>query len=380
MLNLRAELATSIEAMEAVGEAWTGLAETCGEPYAQPGWVLAWWRHAAPARSAVRTVFIWDGSTLVGVLPMALQRRWGIPVLRLAGAGVSSRPAMPVLPGFEQRAAEAGVPALLESAPRPRVVLFEGLPGGSPWPSLFESLWPHGRRRSGYTVDEPTLHPTVSSAEEWFAAKSRNYRQKMRRGSAKLTEAGATFVRSDASTDWEELVTAFAALHRSNWEDRGGTGVLSDSVEQMIRSAARTMAPDHLAAWSLVAGGEFVAVHLVLTAGDTATYWLGGYDPEWERLQPSLIGLHHFTLDAVAGGYRTISFGSGAQPYKYRFADDTATLRWSAIGAGVVGRLAAAAFLLPGRLVEFAARVVPPRIKRRIRMAWGAIRALDPRR
>ena len=66
---LSCELVVDVAALEARRTEWDALADACGLPGMTSAWVLAWFRHVAPADVAPRIVLVRDGDTFIGVAP-----------------------------------------------------------------------------------------------------------------------------------------------------------------------------------------------------------------------------------------------------------------------------------------------------------------------
>src|SRR4051794_17582534 len=73
--SLRAVVVSDPEQAAEYEAAWDELAVSTASPYSAPAWMLAWWRHVAPARAQLRLVFSFDGSDLVGVAPFWSRRQ-----------------------------------------------------------------------------------------------------------------------------------------------------------------------------------------------------------------------------------------------------------------------------------------------------------------
>lgn len=76
-----------VQGLAAQIEGWEALARAAAAVFAAPAWALAAHRHAGRGTAVVVTAH--DGSTLVGLLPLALRHRYGRPVLAFMGAGPS---------------------------------------------------------------------------------------------------------------------------------------------------------------------------------------------------------------------------------------------------------------------------------------------------
>src|SRR5262249_32582994 len=163
-----------------------------------------------------------DDNRLIGLGPFFLEDTEGPTVrTRLLSSPVTYRTEPLAIPGREVEVGRAMVQALGQSHPRPSVLQLEGIPAGSPWPKALAQGWPGGRR--AWMLEEksepaPTLSLTSNHFADWFAAKSRNFRQQMRRSQRHLEQMGAhtRFVE-----DPGELTRALAdlcGLHHARWD------------------------------------------------------------------------------------------------------------------------------------------------------------------
>ncbi|MGH2754721.1 MAG: GNAT family N-acetyltransferase, partial [Actinomycetota bacterium] len=182
------------------------------------------------------------------------------------------------------------------------------------------------------TIPAPVLQLRATSFDDWFAGKSSNFRQQMRRGRRKLEEEGAVFRMSRDVDELARDLQAFAELHHSRWDERGGSRALSPAVEVMLLEAGRTMlSSGGFRLWSLEIAGRIVSSHLFLAAGGEVAYWLGGFDEQWAAQKPSMQVLLEAVRHAWASGDERVDLGGGGQDYKYRFTDQREMLEWSTI-------------------------------------------------
>ena len=320
---MRAELVVDASRLESFREEWDALAEAAGQPYAAPGWLLPWLRHAAPSDAALRTVAVTDEEGLVGIAPLMTDPAGGYAAL---GSGACSGVEPLARPGVERPVAEAIAQTLASSEPAPRAVAFEGLSARSPWPGLIAAAWPGAPAEVVLDRTERGPFARGDSYETWFAARTAHFRKRMRRARRELEERGATFRLSGADD-----LDAFAALHRERWADRGGSGVLTPGVEAMLAEVARELGPERFRVWVLEAEGEPVAAEIMIAAGTTSTFWLGGFKETWRSAQPSIQTMLRALEHAFESGDRRIDLGEGGQDFKYRLADGDDELRWTVV-------------------------------------------------
>ena len=313
--------------------AWHRLALSAERPYCTPAWMLGWWRHARPQGARLRVVVAVDGDELAGIAPCYVEREHGVDHVRLLASPISHRTEPLAIPGRERAVAEALAEALATASPG--IVAFDGVPHDSPWPELFASAWP-GRLRPGRRVTETMGAPVVTLAgrafDEWFAARSSNFRSQMRRARRSLEERGATVRMASTPAEIEQDISAFIRLHHARWDPRGGSDAVDEGVERMLQeTAGELVAADRLRLASVATADATVAVQVMVAAGGEVSYWLGGFDDEWAREKPALVALLAAVEDAFARQDKRVDLGGGTQGYKLRFSDRQDELQWTSL-------------------------------------------------
>jgi CelD/BcsL family acetyltransferase involved in cellulose biosynthesis len=330
---LRTEVLDDPDALEPWLEAWDDLAVSTGHPFCAPAWMLAWWRHAVSEGARLRTILVLEGQDLAGIAPMYVQRAFGgLARYRVVAASRSYRTEPLAAPGRETEVARALTAALASTEPRPDLVTMEIIGAGSPWPAALADAWP-GPSRPWAHRDRADVAPALRlegrTFDQWFAGKSRNFRQQLRRAERQLGEKGAVPRMVTDPVELAGALEAFGRLHNERWEWRGGSRVLSGGVDRMLRDAGETLVPDgRFRLWMIEAGATPISAHLFLAAGGEVCYWLGGFDQAWAPFHPSLVTILAAIRDAFDRGDRRVDLGWGGQPYKYRFADGDDTLEW----------------------------------------------------
>jgi CelD/BcsL family acetyltransferase involved in cellulose biosynthesis len=369
---LHAEVVDDPKRVDGFFSSWDALAVACARPYCAPAWMMAWWRHLATSERALRVVAVFDDEDLVGVGPFFVDTtprgatRW-----RLLASQTSSRIEPLARPGREGDVAPVMVEAIANAHPRPDLITFEGTVGTSPWPDIFRTRWP-GKTRPLRQVEMTQAAPIVPLAgqtfHEWFARRSKNFREIRRRG-RRIVEKGGFFRVAKTPEEARIGVAAFARLHHSRWKSRGGSGVLDDRVEAMVADAAAAMAPDlRMRLWTIEVEGKIVAAEIFIAAGGEVSNWLGGFDEAWARYGPSLLLLLQSIEQAWELGDARFDLGTGPQEYKGRFTDDADVAEWSVVVPGLARPLARPA-LIPWYAGRQSFGRLSPALKQRIRSA-----------
>jgi CelD/BcsL family acetyltransferase involved in cellulose biosynthesis len=321
-------------ALAPLRDGWDGLAVASRRPYCSPAWMLAWWDHARPDGARLRVVAVTEGDELVGIAPLWVAAGAGRGSRYRLLAGGLSAPVSPLaLPGREREVAAAVAEALAGADPRPHSIRLEGQQGAADWPAWLSEGWPRRRpwRHSALPVAAPAVSLEGLDYERWLGGKTQNFRQQARRMRRKLEGDGARFAIAGPG-EVGAAVEAFARLHGSRWEERGGSNALVTGIEGMLVDAAEELVPlGRFRAATIELEGRPIAVQLLLAAGGEVVYWNGGFDEEFQRYRPAVQALLFAVDDAMARGDHRLDLGPGAQDYKLRMADgeervDTITL------------------------------------------------------
>jgi len=358
--------------------AWSDLAGVIHQPYGTPAWMWAWWNHAAPAGARLKTVVVSSGEEVLGIAPLFAESRLGVWCYRVLGAGVSSRVDFLARPGREREVASAVAACLLNETPRVEAIMFEGIRSESPWPELLAEVWPSKRKPRlcrEYSMPAPFLELTLHDFEAWFEGKSAHFRARMRRGLRKLDEMGGTIRLVSEPDHVEHYVSEFARLHRSRWAQRGGSGVLTNRIEEVLRAAALwSVGESPVELWVVDLPGGTLSVQVFLRAGAEVSYWLGGFDEDLPgtRPGPAILTLLRLIDRAHSSGVTRLDLGPGDQPYKGEFAGGAETLEWLTLCVSRAKCQAARIAFVPARIRNAVARRLSAGVKRRLRRLRGS--------
>ncbi len=334
-----AELIVDLASLERLESEWDELAVACALPLMTPGLMVSWWRYLAPAAAEPRTVAVREDGKLIGIAPfyVAPRKRQRIDY-RLPGIELGTRLSPLAVPGREGDVARLVGETLLDARPRPDVLALEGHAVGSPWPLALRSNWPGAMRpivRQYLVHGAPTISLREASYEEWLAGKSSNFRSQMRRATRQLVAAGG-LARISTRETLDSDIDAFVRLHSARWEGLGRSNIvaIADRLPKMLRDLAATQIDSgRFRLWMLDVDGEAISAQLFLAAGGEVAYVNGGWDEQFARLKPAMLGILYAIEDAFARDENRIDLGGGEQPYKLRFADGNDPVAWTILMA-----------------------------------------------
>lgn len=330
-----AEIVDDISVAEALAPEWDDLAVACSLPLCAPGWMLSWWKHMTPPRTALRILAVHDGPKLVALAPWFLHTDEDKRTdMRFLGAEISDRVDILCQPGRKREVSLALRGALGAVTPHPDLIAFEAVPLGSPWPHLLASgLQGHMRfsrfRNSAYPA--PVVMLTADTPEAWLAGRSSNFRGQMGRLRRRLERKGGSVRHISDPAETQTALSALLALNAGRWEGRGESKLLRPGVEELLREAAVALGPERLRLWAVELDGKLISVQLFLAAGGEIKYWNGGWSEEHSDLKPSMLTILAALQDGIARGERRLDLGAGTHAYKLRFTSDQDALSWGGL-------------------------------------------------
>jgi CelD/BcsL family acetyltransferase involved in cellulose biosynthesis len=332
------ELSTDLTELSPLHAEWDALATANALPLMAPGWLLAWWRHLAPADAEPRTVVVRDGDELIGIAPFYVQRERRLARVdyRLPGVELGTRLAPLAAPGRTWEVARAVARALTESDPRPDLVALEGFPVAMPWLSALREQWP-GRVRPYARLyclyPSPVVNLSDGSFEQWLAGKSSSLRRNHRRRGRMLAEEGGT-LRSSTPQSLAGDVETLLRLHTERWQERGASTLVSMGAKlssMLVEAGEALSAAGRFRIWLIEIDGEAIWANLFLDAGGELQAVNGGWDERWSHISPPTVGMFGAIADAFEHGDRRLDLGVGASPHKLQFADGDDPVAWGVI-------------------------------------------------
>jgi CelD/BcsL family acetyltransferase involved in cellulose biosynthesis len=318
------------DSFDHVRDEWDALATTTRNLFATPLWLETWWRHFG-RDGTLRLVSARSDGEIVAFLPLFEWRRRPIRVLRFLGGGAGDE--LGPVAGDRARLGDA-----VEAACRrlgAQLLVGEHLPK-----ALAAEAFPRGRvlTREG----SPIVRTLGRSWEEYLAGRSANLRQQVRRRERRLARDEAlTFRLATEPERLEADLDLLFALHAERWGDRD-TGYARREAfhRELAREAARR---GLLRLWFLELRGEPVAAWHGYRFAGVESYFQAGRRLDRDDDSVGFVLLAHTIRAAFEDGVDEYRFLRGAEPFKYRFAEEDPGLVTVACGRGLAGVVAAAA-------------------------------------
>jgi CelD/BcsL family acetyltransferase involved in cellulose biosynthesis len=315
--------------------AWDELAVRQALPLCAPGWMLAWWRHAAPPGSRLQIVAISDACELIALAPWFVQSgdRGQRVDVRFLGAELSDRVDILCTPGREHDVAPVLRRALGGIDPDPDLIAFEAVPASSDWTRRLAG-WREPPRLGRYRNSArpaPTVTLPAGAPEQWLAGRSRNFRSQIGRARRQLAQRGGQVRQIVDPSEVGRSLDVLLRLHASRWEGRAPSRLTAPYVRELLQEAAAALGPDRMRLWVAEIAGQPISVQLFHAAGGEIKYWNGGWLEEHASLKPTMLTILAALEDGILRGERRLDLGAGTHPYKLRFADGSDPLTWGGL-------------------------------------------------
>lgn len=349
-------------ALQALREEWDGLFASCGAetPFASWHWLEAWWRHLALDRTP-RILCAWQGSQLVGLLPLAEERLDLLPgaqVRRLSFLGERWGGAdyLDVLAPAELRRPVAQ--AIFDHLARGETfdcLDLDGIAADSPTLEVLERRFGEDGGFRHECVERHVCPQVILDGD--FASilkrgrRGENFRRRLKKLRA-LDGFEHRVVRDPAEAP--AAFERFLDLHERRWAVQGGSDAMGRPALQRFHRevVVRLAEAGRLRFDELWAGGGCRATIYGIDAGRTHLFYQTGYDPDWAKQSVGLVCLGLSIEAAVERGQTRYDFLHGEETYKFDWATEVRRTR----AVRVVARRLPTALLLARQGAEQAAR------------------------
>ena len=303
---------------------WRQLFERCqANVFLSWEWFSTWWEHFGGVAHP-RLLTLWQGSVLVGVVPLMLSRTDDDRCrLALIGADTTTDYADALVEDGWEEALRQQLASYLKDSPEwDEVDLYNLAPDAR---LLAMASWLEQSPSVVETCPRIALPPTW---DEYLAMLDKDDRHELRRKMRRAAEGGE--LRHRVLTTVAEVeagLTTFFTLHRRSAAAK--QQFLDAPMEAFFRAIARRFAERGWLRLSFLdLDGVPVASTLSFCHGSTVYLYNSGHDPSYRRYSVGIVLVALEIQQAIADGYRCYDFLRGNEPYKYDFgAVDTPLYR-----------------------------------------------------
>ena len=304
----------------ALEEEWEDLHRQCprATPFQSWAWLYSWWEYYGEGYE-LRLITMRHEGLLVGIIPLMLERGWGLGKLLFVGTGPSAHLDVLTRRGWDDQVSEAGVRALRQVDSWHVADLQELRPEAAGW-ALFK-CW-SGRKASVWQ----SQHPVIDATKDWdqlLMSRSKRLRNNARRA---LRRAEADGLRCElvGVEETREAAHALVTTSRERWRDNPLTGPehWTPRFKSHLECAACRMAAR---GWGGIGewrrdGDVPISEFLVFGPGYVGAYMVGTSREAFRRYQVSALTAYMEVNIARHRDASYVSLGRGQEPYKLQWS------------------------------------------------------------
>lgn len=326
---LRIDYIRDAEGLAGLRDAWDALWLTCDALIFQShGWIEAWWTHI-PDRDTRQLLIAcaWQGSMLVGIMPLATHRHRGLRILEWAARDHADYCDMLIHPQapaglarqiWQDVSRQGGYDLVLLNRLLPEARAHDlGLRGAG------IVLSPNHRSEMSLRVVGP-----YANGEAWFSSQNKKTRQNYRRGMTYLNEGAETRFRLlPEDAELGPVLDRLSALKRA-WLIRMGleAPLFDDGAPLLCAFVEALRKTGQLRIFVLERADEIAAISINFVAHNRMMAFITTYDPAVEKGSPGMVLMVDYIRWAFDNGLDLVDFLCGAEDFKSRFASETVTL------------------------------------------------------
>lgn len=327
---MRIELVTDVDRLEKFVDGWEALADRVSQPRAGGALVAGWARHMMDAGSELRIWIAFDGSDVVGVLPLVAEKMARRRLRLLPPATDMMYGTVPIA---DPDNADLVVGAIADDfAAQAELVDMSSiywLPAGSLWTSAFSSRlaapdWV--ATSSQYSVQYTEI---AEGVDAWLAQRDGDFRREVRRRARRASEQGFRIFTAVDPAEIVQRLPRLQTFYLRRKAERGGEGYrFDDAMSKAIETALELAPPGRFGLSVLERDDLIIGMQFVILAGMRMSSWMTGYDPEpqWSRLGTGIATLLEALEAGARAGCEIVDLGVGDEPYKASFQDATLPL------------------------------------------------------
>lgn len=291
-------------------------------PFQHPDWLIPWWLHFGADGGELRALALRRRTVneeLVGLVPLYIRREPdGARHLSLLGTGNTDYVDALAAPGFERALADMVAGHVARTQRDWDLCDLQPLPESSPL--LAMPPWERCHTARAPLDVYPRLH-LGTAADNLDAAIPPHFLARLRYARRRLERRGEVVVQRADARSVADCFEEVCRLHDARWKSKGECGVLADERSRRFHRdvAARMAADDLLRLYLLRVNQRPAAAFYGFARGDCLYYYIGGFDPAFDRESTGSLAVLAALEAAQRQGARTLDFLRGAEAYKYRW-------------------------------------------------------------
>lgn len=307
---------TTIEDVEQFSEEWLQFWQNNvhATPFNSPQWLLPWLKYFGESNPYLITVKYQNN--LIACIPLYIfTSPYGERQLKLIGTGNSDYLDILVDEAFAVDIIKALLNFIRNYKEKFDICEFYGQRDHS---FLIKNM----NRFSGIIVrdDVSPVADLNEDFDKYIKRLSAQFRKNTYRAVKQLTSKGFNILKAD-QFNYDGFMQKLLELHKSEWNARKQQGVLQDpKVQEFLNdSISEYLKTGHVRLYALKSGDDYAAIDIIFNVRDTAYFYIGGYNIEFDKFSPGSVLLWEIIEDCIENGIKRFDFLKGSEPYKYRW-------------------------------------------------------------
>lgn len=376
---LRVEKITSLEEFSAL-QAECNMLETFSidNIFLTPTWLSLWWE-VYKGNCQLNILAVRDGASLIGLLPLVLQRNFGTPRrLVFMGSGELTPNDMDVLsiPGRQNDVLQALAAYLFENRSEWNVLELDKLPCVGKTSEFLVSYF----KSQGWTTELTCTAHCFSidlpiSYDAYLASLPKSKRHNLHRveRSLEYNFPEMELVCVGTADQAEQALLALTRLHQARWTQRGYPGSFASQRfcafnRQIVK---RTLNDGSLQMYYLQFRSEIIGVLYCFLVKDIMQCYMTGFDERWASYSLGSILINKVVDVAIQKKVRIFDFLEGEEKYKEEWGcEPRENMRLRIYAPGLSSRFAYLVSRLTTAAMEWALRHIPDNIRHSARKAF----------
>lgn len=289
-------------------------------------WTFCCYRHFTKDDN-ILLLSVWDDGKLAGLVPMQINYLWKLPVRRLqfAGNGISDYLDFIVDSKIESAVLSCIYDWLNENGKNWDILDLQSVPE---WSTIF-------RYQNIDQLDQSTIDQDISFSislpatyDEYIKSLGKKTRSDLRYHE-RLTDRSFDNVRYHiyGISDFQSGLKELYHLHTLRWQDKGQSGVLSESVVRdfYIDVAGYLAKRGWLRLESLFLDDKIAAIDLNFAYRGKVYGYIRGFDLEYSKYSPGSLLMVKSIESAIEQGMKEFDFMKGNESYKKHWTNSRST-------------------------------------------------------
>ena len=373
--NLRFEWVTDAQRFLQLRDVWNALgASAISTVFLTHDWLSIWLEELAP-ETQLHVLTAWDGERLVGAFPLCASpaesrgRKW-----TLMGVGTLTPNHLDIIaePDVLDVVRARLVVMLLEERANWDVLELDKLPADTGTPEALQAAFAAAGLATSCSVSAVCAYCDLPSTPEEYAAQRKKRIRKQIRGAMRwLDERPETRKLAIANSEAEALDAQahLVRFHQARWQAKGYPGAFADPrvVRFHERMVVAAQAAGYLRMYSLIDGGEVVAVSYNYRVGPTVQGYLSSFDDRWSEDSPGLTLRVGVMNESILDGATRFDFLEGTESYKASWCSgQRENVRLSVFNRTIAGKTAQMKLAAGEATVHLARAVMPQEMRERV--------------